>query len=112
MSRALPPHQYIDRRSGRVVTEALVADRTVSFLYSRLRETAPAMLRTLTSARISSLLGYWRYDLPGRGFTRPQAVFEKLGIDWHECLDPLEQYTTMRRIFDALKPLAILNQHL
>ncbi len=100
MSRALPPHQYIDRRSGRIITEALIADRTVSFLYNRLRETAPVMLRTLTSARMSGLLGFWRYDLPGRGFASPRAVFEKLGIDWHECLDPLEQYTTMRRIFE------------
>jgi phosphatidylserine decarboxylase len=100
MNPTLSPHQYVDRRSGRVVTEALVADRTVSFLYNRLRETAPAMLAALTSSRVSSLLGFWRYDLPGRGFGRPQAVFERLGIDWRECLDPLDHYSTMRRIFE------------
>lgn len=100
MNSGLSPHQYVDRLSGRVVTETLVADRTVSFLYNRLRETAPAMLAALTSARVSGLLGFWRYDLPGRKFARPQAVFEKLGINWRECLDPLEHYSTMRRIFE------------
>lgn len=94
------PHQYVDRASGRVITERLIADRAVAFLYNRLRENSPTLFRALTSARMSSLLALSHYDRPG-GHRRPaEHVFARLGIDWRECLQPPSYYSTMRRIFE------------
>ena len=93
-------HQYIDRKTRAIINEPLVGDRTIAFLYNILRENAPAMFRALTSARMSSILGFYHYDLPGMTRRHPREVFERLGIDWRECLEPLSYYTTMRRVFE------------
>ena len=60
------PHQYIDRNSLQIITETPIGDRSIQFLYTTLRENAPAMFRALTSGRMSSLLGYFQYDMPGK----------------------------------------------
>jgi phosphatidylserine decarboxylase len=99
MSLATTPHQYIDRRNNRVVSERPIADRAINFLYHRLRENSPAMFRALTSARISQLLGFWQYDLPGRG-GGGLALFSRCGADWRECLEPPESYNTPRKFFE------------
>jgi phosphatidylserine decarboxylase len=93
-------HQYIDRETKVVISERLIGDRTIAFLYNRLRENAPTMFRALTSARMSSLLGFCHYDMPGKTNEPLHKVFERLGIDWRECLEPLSFYSTMRRIFE------------
>ncbi len=93
-------HQYIDRETSLVVTERLIGDRTVDFLYNRLRENTPAVFRALTSARMSGLLGFCNYDLPVATRDQTWKVFERLGIDWRECVQPLSSFTTMRRIFE------------
>lgn len=100
LSPTLHPHQYIDRSSGRVVDERLVADRSIALLYTTLREHAPAMFRALTSARMSSLLGFCQYDLPGQCRFQPQKVFARLAIDHRECLEDLSYFSSMRRIFE------------
>jgi phosphatidylserine decarboxylase len=92
-------HQYIDRETDMIVTESLIGDKTIAFLYNSLRENFPAMFRALTSANMSSLLGFCHYDMPGRSSHQRQD-FERLGIDWRECLAPLSYYSTMRRIFE------------
>jgi phosphatidylserine decarboxylase len=56
------PHQYVDRQSGEVITESLLGDRMVAFLYSRMRERVPAIFNALISARLTSVLGHLRYD--------------------------------------------------
>ena len=83
-----------------VVTERMIGDRTIAFLYNRLREDAPAMFRALTSARMSSLLGFCNYDLPAIPRHQPRKVFERIGIDWRECVESLHSFTSMRRIFE------------
>lgn len=100
-------HQFIDRESGRVVTERLLADSTVRFLYHRLRENAPVMFRLLTSARLSRLLAFCLYDRPavrtantGLGEARARALFAGIGADWRECLAPLPFYDTHRKVFE------------
>lgn len=93
-------HQYIDRQSGQVMTERLIADRTVDFLYNRLRENAPLLFRALTSARMSALLGFLHYDLPRQNHRSPEKMFAALGIDPDECVDPIAFYTSPRRIFE------------
>ena len=100
LSAPTTSHQYIERGSGRVVDEQLIGDRSIALLYNVLRENAPAMFRALTSARMSSLLGFCQYDLPGRYRSRPQKVFARLGIDSRECLEPLSYFNSMRRIFE------------
>ena len=94
-------HQYIERETGAVATEQLIADRLVHFAYNRLREQAPALFRALTGPRVSSLLGFWQYDLdlplPGR---RGLQLLRRMGVDPGECLDPPEHFTTARRVFE------------
>jgi len=58
----LPDHQYIERRSGRVVTEYLLADRWINFLYTDIREKAPTLFKAVTSSRASRLLGNLCFD--------------------------------------------------
>jgi len=101
-------HQFIDRNSREIITERLLADKTVHFLYHRLRESAPVMFRMLTSARLSSLLAFCRYDMPvigaGRtgkeGEARARALFAGIGADWRECVEPLSFYDSHRKIFE------------
>lgn len=94
------PHQYVDRASSQIVTEKLIGDRTVAFLYNSLRENSPTLFRALTSARMSSLLAFSHYDRPGGHRRQAEQVFASLGIDLQECLQPPQYYSTMRRIFE------------
>ncbi len=94
------PHQYVERSTGRVVEEKLISDASIAFLYNTLRERAPVMFRALTSARMSSLIGFCQYDLPGRYRNQADKVFARLAIDHRECLEPLSHFSSMRRIFE------------
>jgi len=59
----MTPHQYIERETLSISTELLYWDRVIGFLYSKVRENAPALFRIVTGPRISSLLGFLNYDL-------------------------------------------------
>lgn len=93
-------HQFIERRSRRVITEKPIGDRSVYFLYHHLRESAPAMFKMLTSARISSLLAFCRYDLPSNARRDGRYLFEGIGADWHECVKPLAYFDSHRKVFE------------
>lgn len=93
-------HQYVDRKTLKVVTEELIGDRTVGFLYNNLRESAPAMFRALTSKRMSSLLGFFHYDLPAARRMDGQRLFNALGADWQECVRPLSYFDSQRKVFE------------
>jgi phosphatidylserine decarboxylase len=94
-------HQYVTRGSGRVLDEELFCDRVVAYLYSRVREQAPALFRAVVSARGSALLGFMNYDLPlGARLSGPKALIRRLGIDLSECVEEAAYYTTPRRIFE------------
>ncbi len=95
-----PPHQYVDRRTREVVTEKLLADRSMHFLYTALRENAPAMLKALTSARMSRLLGYCHYDFLDTRRMSGEPLFRRLGADWRECVHPIDAYDTPRKVFE------------
>jgi len=56
-------HQYIERSTGRVCTEALYYNKIVNFLYSTVRENSSFLFQAITSKRMSSVLGYLNYDL-------------------------------------------------
>jgi phosphatidylserine decarboxylase len=95
------PHQYIDRTSGRVITESLLADRWIGWLYGSAREKAPLIFKALTSARASRLLGRLNFDWTVHGgVTAVQKTITALGIDMRECVDPPHTFTTPRRLFE------------
>lgn len=93
-------HQFIERKSHRVITEKPIGDRCVHFLYHRLRESAPAMFKMLTSARTSSLLAFCHYDLPSNARRCGKYLFEGIGADWSECVEPLAYFDSHRRVFE------------
>jgi phosphatidylserine decarboxylase len=94
-------HQYIDRHTGRVHTESLVADRTIAFLYTRIRENAPAMFDLLISPRVSALLGFLCFDLPlNTRIPDPGRFLSQRGIPCREIFGPVDQLNTFRRFFE------------
>jgi phosphatidylserine decarboxylase len=95
------PHQFIERGSGRVVTEALLGDRMVGWLYGPVRENAPLLFKALTSARSSRLLSYLQFD--SRVRRNPAAAHRlvaELGIDLRECLAPDHCLASARNLFE------------
>ncbi len=72
-------HQYLKRDTAEVCTEHLYWDSVISFLYSNLREKAPVLFRAVTSARISSILGFLNYEsfLSGE-ISNHKSFFERL----------------------------------
>jgi phosphatidylserine decarboxylase len=90
-------HQYIERGSGRVVTERLFGDRMVRLLYHGVRENSTTLFRMLTSGRSSHILGMVNFDRP---VLSKRAFLTGCGIDLSECLDPPEQLDTPRKIFE------------
>lgn len=94
-------HQYIVRETGEIVSERLLADRAVELLYSRVREQAPGLFRALTSARMSSLLGFAHFDLNlPRKDRQGRRLLEHLGVNWLECLAPHHSFLTARQVFE------------
>ena len=93
-------HQYIDRTSRQIITEKLIGDRSVSFLYSTVRENVPSLFRALTSSRMSSLLSFYHYDFLDGRKPRNKQFFSRLGIEWRECVQPPSYYDTPRKVFE------------
>lgn len=93
-------HQYIDRNSLQIITEKPIGDRTIGFLYNTLRESTPMMFRALTSDRMSSLLGFLHYDLPGTLKKHGKHLFSRFGTDWQECVEPVDFYDSPRKFFE------------
>ncbi len=93
-------HQYVERDGQSVKTEKLFGDRLVNMIYCDAREKAPALFKALTSARMSSIIGFFNYDLflKERLLDRAKIV-KALNIDLTECLDP-ESLNNPRRIFE------------
>lgn len=98
---ALARHQYIDRSSGDVLDEHLFGDRVVSYLYSTVRESAPAIFRALTSARMSKLLATLNFDLPlAPSLLGNTRFLARTGVDLGECVAAPSSFTTPRKIFE------------
>jgi phosphatidylserine decarboxylase len=94
-------HQYIQRKNQMIQTESLLCDRTIQALYTRVRESAPAVFNLLVSSRMSSLLGFLNYDLPlkNRGFN-PGRLLADLNIPPADIHGPLTALNTYRRFFE------------
>jgi phosphatidylserine decarboxylase len=95
-----PLHQYIERHTGRIVTEHPVADRLVRLIYAPVREHAPMLFRLLTSPRASALLAWMYYDRPLMPPGRVGRMAHAAGIDLAECVDRLEALRSPRALFE------------
>ena len=94
-------HQYVQRQTGQVVTEAFFGDRFIRWLYGPARERAPAVFKALTSARASRLLSYYNFDCTLR--LGPRAALKTastLNIDLKECLAPEQALQSIRNLFE------------
>jgi phosphatidylserine decarboxylase len=103
MRASIPPipHQYVDRRTGRVRSERLYSDALVRWLYSEVRENAPVLYQLALSPRVSGLLGFINYDLPlGGAISGNQKFLRENGVDLEECVEPPEALNTTRKIFE------------
>lgn len=95
------PHQYIERATGTVRTERLIADRWVRWVYSEAREHAPTLFHALTGPRLSSLLACLNYDLALDNLRRdPRRWADALGVDLTECTDDPATLASARRFFE------------
>ncbi len=93
-------HQYISRADRAVKTEELFGDRLVGLIYNDAREKAPALFKALTSARMSSMLGFVNYDmLIKQRLSGGRNMIEALNIDLDECLEP-DSLDSPRKIFE------------
>jgi phosphatidylserine decarboxylase len=101
MVEAIRRHQYVERQSGNVRDEHLFWDSAIRFLYSSVREQAPALFAALTSRRMSSALRFLNYDLfVGRRLVGAQRFLETCGINADECLAAPASLDTLTRIFE------------
>ena len=100
MNFSTVPHQYIDRNSLEIITEKPIGDRSIQFLYNTLRENAPTMFKALTSSRMSSLLGFFHYDMPGKRRQDGRELFDRCGAEWQDCVEPISFYDSHRKFFE------------
>ena len=101
MIHTLPMHQYIDRASGAVKSEALLADRLINLMYNPGRERMPALFKALTAARTSRLLGWVNYDRPlGSRRAAARRLARTLNVDLSECCDPDTALASPRHLFE------------
>ena len=94
-------HQYVRRGDGRVVTETLLGDWILNFLYSRAREQSGPLYRALSSAWTSKMLAFVNFDLPlAPRLIGHRRFLRSCGVDLDDCLDPTESFDTPRKIFE------------
>ncbi|MCA9770955.1 MAG: phosphatidylserine decarboxylase [Myxococcales bacterium] len=94
-------HQYVARSPRAVHDERLYSDRIVRFLYSEVRERAPAVFRAVTGGRASALLGFLNYDFAlGAKIIGVERFARACGLDLSECLDDPATLTTPRELFE------------
>jgi phosphatidylserine decarboxylase len=94
-------HQYIDRATGNVVREYLLANSLVRALYSPALEKAPLLTRLASSRYVSRVLGYLNYDnLLSSRATGMLKFLRGSGIQLSEFVGDLSEYDTARKIFE------------
>ena len=93
-------HQYVERATGRVMTERLTADRWVNLLYAEVRENIPFLFRTLTGARASSLFGELWFDRRHGSLRKAAArLMRQWGVDPAELYDDPTALNTPEKLF-------------
>jgi phosphatidylserine decarboxylase len=94
-------HQYIDRATGTVAEERLMANRLIRTLYSPKLENAPLLSKLASSRRMSEVLGYLNYDnaLSSR-LSGMRRFLRSCGIDASELVDDAAKLDTPRKVFE------------
>ena len=94
-------HQYIDRATGAVADERLMANRIIRTLYSPRLENAPLLAKLASSRKMSEVLGYLNYDnaLSSR-LSGMRRFLRSCGIDAHELVDDPKTLQTPRQVFE------------
>jgi phosphatidylserine decarboxylase len=94
-------HQYIDRATGAVADERLMANRIIRTLYSPKLENAPLLAKLASSGKMSKVLGYINYDnaLSSR-MSGMRRFLRQCGIDSRELVDDPASLDTPRKIFE------------
>jgi phosphatidylserine decarboxylase len=94
-------HQYVDRATGNVVREHLLADSVIRALYSPALERAPLLTQMASSRYVSRVLGYLNYDnvLSSRA-TGMLKFLRQSGIQLSEFVGNLSEYDTARKMFE------------
>jgi phosphatidylserine decarboxylase len=94
-------HQYIDRATGSVADERLMANKIIRTLYSPKLENAPLLSRLASSRYLSEVLGYLNYDnaLSSR-MSGMRRFLRSCGIDARELVDEAASLDTPRKVFE------------
>jgi phosphatidylserine decarboxylase len=94
-------HQYVERNSGALAEELLLANRFIRTLYSPRLENAEILLKVVSSRYMSEVLGYLNYDnaLSAR-ISGMRRFLRTCGIDMRELADDPAQLDTLRKIFE------------
>jgi len=94
-------HQYVDRSTGAVADERLMANRIIRTLYSPKLENAPLLAKMASSRKVSEVLGYLNYDnaLSSR-LSGMRRFLRSCGIDSRELLDDPKTLDTPRKVFE------------
>lgn len=92
-------HCYIQRESNKVVKETFYQDVLIREIYSNTRENSSLILKLATQKWVTDFLGFINYDirLPKK---KLKKIIETLNIDSLECLDDIENFKTVRDIFE------------
>lgn len=94
-------HQYVDRRTGQVCSEELIADSWVQWLYGYAREKAPFVFKAAVSARMTEWLAFMQFDQPLlHRQSKIDKIIRELNIDTAECADSIDKLNTARKIFE------------
>lgn len=94
-------HHYLQRDSESARREALLADSVISFIYSTVRERAPWFFKAVTGSTMTSLLGFFNYDMALNARLDGAERFRRaIGLKEDECLLPAAALNTPRKIFE------------
>lgn len=101
-------HQYIDRATGSVADERLMADKLIRTLYSAKLEEASLLSKLASSRYVSEVLGYLNYDnaLSSR-ISGMRRFLRSCGINPRELVDDAAKLDTPRKVFAQDQILAI-----
>jgi phosphatidylserine decarboxylase len=99
--RAKVKHQYIERTTGAVADERLMANRIIRTLYSPKLENAPLLAKLTSSGKMSKVLGYLNYDnaLSSR-MSGMRRFLRNCGINEEELVDDPATLLTPRQVFE------------
>ncbi|ADR19527.1 phosphatidylserine decarboxylase [Calditerrivibrio nitroreducens] len=92
-------HCYIERSTGKVMSEEFIGDRFIRFLYSKVRENSQFMFNLAVNRTTTNLLKFLKYD---KKLSRKEIDYylSMLKIDLDELYDDPGQFKTLSDIFE------------